>query len=127
MIKTSNIFYQLEQRIIDSCRLKSTNESVLIAFLLVRRHMHNMGWSEEARSEKDMAVKIFGYLVDNLDYAKINLQAELRLSKKPYCEECTCTIHDKDFTCNFTADNKANCVLLNIANRLKNNKEDGNE
>ena len=89
--------------------------------------MYDMGWSEEAISEKDMAVKIFGYLVDNLDYAKINLQAELRPSKKPYCEECTCKMNDKDFTCNFTADNKANCVLLNIANRLKNNKENDNE
>jgi len=120
MIKNPGIFHNLEQRIIDDCKLKSSNEAVFIAFLLIRRYMQDMGWPEEALSKKDPAVKMFADLIDNLDYVKISLQAELTPSKTPYCKECACKSHDNKFVCPHT-DNIDECVLVRIARRL--NKE----
>jgi hypothetical protein len=119
MIKTPNLFHQLEQRIIDACELKSTNETVFIAFLLVRKYMQDMGWPEEVQSETDSAVKMFSRLIDGLDYAKIKMQAGLLPSKKPYCEECICKAYDRGFTCPHSAEDKSDCALVTIAKRLK--------
>lgn len=118
MIKTPTIFHQLEQRIIDACKPISTNEAVFIAFLLIRKYMQEMSWPEEAASDTDPAVKMFAQLIDSLDYAKIRMQAGLLPSERPYCEECTCKAHDKEFICPHT-ENTDNCVLAGIAKRLK--------
>ncbi len=118
MTEVASVFQQLEQRIINESKFSTINDAVFIVLVHIRRYMHDMHWPEEVQSEADPAVKVFNHLLCKLDYAKIRMQAELLPSKRPYCEECTCKVHDKDFTCPYT-DNKADCVLVNIAKRLE--------
>jgi len=119
MDKTTDLFCQLEQGIINGSRFASVNDAVLTVLTCIRMYMRDAHWPEEVQSETDPAIKVFNRLLCSLDYARIRMQAELMPSNKPYCEECTCKAHDKDFTCPFTDSTKADCILLNIERRLK--------
>jgi len=119
MDKTTDLYCRLEQGIINETRLSTVNGAVLAVLTHIRMYMHDAHWPQEVQSEKDPAVKVFSRLLCNLDYAKIRMQAELIPSKKPYCEECACKANDKDFICLFTDNTKDDCVLLNIARKLK--------
>jgi hypothetical protein len=87
--------------------------------------MQDTYWPEDAKSENDPALKVFNHLIDKLDYAKIRLQAGLALSDVSYCDECVCKEQDKEFMCPYTGNDKSGCILINIADRLKGNKDGG--
>ena len=125
MIGVPSVFPQLELCIINESKLSTINDTVLIVLMHIRKYMQDMGWSEEAQSEADPSVKAFDYLLRKLDYAKIRMQARLLPSKRPYCEECICKANDKNFVCSSYVENKADCVLVSIAERLKREERDG--
>ena len=125
MIDSTNVFPQLEQCIINDSKFSTINNAVFIILVHIRRYMHDTQWPEEAQSAADPAVKMFNHLLCKLDYAKIRMQARLLPSKRPYCEECICKANDKNFVCSSYVENKVDCVLVSIAERLKREERDG--